>query len=232
MRIAILLDPEINPKLADEYFRKKPEHFSFLWLKQVMVKRYERFCMARLKELIDEAYIVTKLRRLLATPAGSYVEQAVREQIENIESRLALRPRLNLSALNVRQLTALLIVLEVRQLGIPPEKLRPLYTWLQDSIEFAFELVSAGFQAFLITDLREHFAIWSDGDLADDLILGAGDRSHGVIVLCLNHIINRIFEGMGIGRRPVRWHFFHTYTEFIGKIEPIWPTESNLGKVG
>jgi len=56
VKIAILLDREANPKLADEYFHKKPGHFPFLWLSYLMVPSQEEFCLALLRELVDEHF--------------------------------------------------------------------------------------------------------------------------------------------------------------------------------
>jgi hypothetical protein len=222
VKIAVLLDYELDPKLADEYFRKKPDHFPYLWLRQVMLKSNERFCLARLKELIDENHVIIKLRNLLSTPAGSYIESRFKKQIEQVEDSLSTTPpkKLDLRSLNGQQLAALLAAEKVRRLGIPVEKLIPLRAWLEESIAFAFRLVAVGYQAFLITDLKEHYAIWSDGDLADDLILGADEKADGKIVLCLNEIINNVFQVYGIERKTLEWHFFHAYEENIEHIEP------------
>lgn len=224
VRIAVLLDHDINPNLADEYFRKKPDHFDYLWLRQVMVKDNERFCLARLKELIDENHVIVKLRKLLSTPAGSHIEKTFREQLELVEAKLSVTEpskKIDPQSLNGQQLASLIVVKKLHQLGVPIEKLSPLLAWLQGAIEFAFTLVAHGFQAFLITDLKEHFAIWSDDDLADDLILGAEDKAEAKIVMCLNQIINDVFQAYGQERIPIQWHFFHAYAENIGHIEPV-----------
>jgi len=81
-------------------------------------------------------------------------------------------------------------------------------------------IVGSGFQAFLITDLEGRHAIWSDGDLADDLILSPDVSKQPNVVLCLNDIINDILEEVGSERQEIQWHFFHSYLEFIKKIVP------------
>ena len=53
VRIAILLDQQINPKLAREYFRKKPNHFQYVWLSQVLMPERESKCLNQLREMIE-----------------------------------------------------------------------------------------------------------------------------------------------------------------------------------
>ncbi|MBC8505955.1 MAG: hypothetical protein H8D34_13920 [Chloroflexi bacterium] len=218
-----LLDSDVNPKLADEYFRKKPNHFEYLWLWDVVDKKNEAFCLARLKEIITENHVMVRLRNLLATPAGEYIEQKLQSQLESIEERLSLHPprKINLQELNGSQIAALIIVSELHKMGIPRERLKPLLAWLRNSVEFAFTLVLHGFQAFLVTDLKEYNAIWSDGDFANDIILGAEDNADARIVMCLNKVINTILKAGGMETAQLQWHFFHAYEENIGHIEPV-----------
>ena len=222
VKIAILLDSDVNPKLADDYFRKKPDHFEYLWLWDVLNKDNEAFCLARLKEIITENHVIVRLRNLLATPTGEYIEKRLQSQLESVEEHLSLHPprQLNLQELNGSGLAALIIVSELHKLGIPREKLRPIRAWLENGVEFAFTLVLHGFQAFLVTDLKEYNAIWSDGDFADDIILGAEDNAEARIVMCLNKVINTILKAGGMEPTQLQWHFFHTYNENIGHIEP------------
>src|SRR2546425_5439714 len=51
VKIAILLDREIDPRLADKFFHSKPESFQFQWLSRVLLPKYEADC---LKFLGDE----------------------------------------------------------------------------------------------------------------------------------------------------------------------------------
>ncbi len=120
---------------------------------------------------------------------------------------------------------ALQIVAQLREIGVPIEHLRSLYVWLQDGIDFAFKLVLLGFQAFLVTDLHGRHAIWSDGDLADDIIIGAEYNSKPNIIICLNKILNDFWKANGLEEQNLTWHFFHSYKEFVGKIVPIWELE-------
>jgi hypothetical protein len=53
VKIAILLDGQINPDLAKEYFRKKPDHFPYLWLSDVLMPERESTCLEQLREMIE-----------------------------------------------------------------------------------------------------------------------------------------------------------------------------------
>ena len=49
VKIAILLDREIDPKLSIEYFHKKPNHFPFVWLSDVLMPEREPKCLDRFR---------------------------------------------------------------------------------------------------------------------------------------------------------------------------------------
>lgn len=55
-KIAILLDEQVNPHLAKEYFRKKPDHFPYLWLSDVLMPEHESRCLIRLREAIESRF--------------------------------------------------------------------------------------------------------------------------------------------------------------------------------
>ena len=52
VKIAILLDRQIDPKLADKFFHSKPESFPFLWLSWVLMPKYEADCFQFLSDEI------------------------------------------------------------------------------------------------------------------------------------------------------------------------------------
>jgi hypothetical protein len=228
VKVAILLDPKVNPKVASEYFHKKPDHFPYLWLSCLLVPSCELLCSALLRELIDEDASINRLRRILSSPASGFVEETLSKKLEEIEDFLERNiPRnSNLPKRTVSQVAAIQIISRIRNMGLPVKRLSPLYAWLQNGIHFAFTLVALGFQAFLITDLEQHFAIWSDSDLADDLFAGAEDSDRVCLVLCLNKIINDLLVVNGLERQPLRWNLFHIYEEQIGKIIPSWELDS------
>lgn len=99
-KIAILLDRELNPKLANEYCHKKPDSFPFLWLSDLMLQSRKEHCITLLCKFIDE--ITPNFSMLLAGKeissgtqmAGKYRlvearasrEQALWKIIENLTS--------------------------------------------------------------------------------------------------------------------------------------------------
>ena len=53
VKIAILLDEQIKPDLAKEYFHKKPDHFPYLWLSDVLMPERESTCLNQLHDAIE-----------------------------------------------------------------------------------------------------------------------------------------------------------------------------------
>lgn len=233
VKIAVLLDRQIDPRLATEYFRKKPDHFPYLWLSQATLPRYEAVCLARLVELIDEDSSIRRLRRILSTPAGRRLEEPLRRQMERIEGALSEDGRTDrkVCELTNHEVVALRVIAKIRDMGVPVERLRSLYAWLHDEevMRHAFTLVVFGFQAFLVTDLDGQHPIWSDGDMADDVILGAENSERASVVVCLNKFINDALAEGGHEKRALSFHFFHTYAEHLGKIVPAWETDDEAG---
>ena len=59
-------------------------------------------------------------------------------------------------------------------------------------------------------------------------VLGAAeDHDRAEIVLRLNPVVNSILSAAGHERQPLRWHFFSTYLEHIGRLEPAAPAGQN-----
>ena len=52
IKIAILLDKEINPKLAHEYFHKKPNAFDYIWLSDLLIESQKERCLIELHEVL------------------------------------------------------------------------------------------------------------------------------------------------------------------------------------
>lgn len=53
IKIAILLDKEINYKLADEYFHKKPDTFPHLWLSDLLIESRKKYYLIILHNLLS-----------------------------------------------------------------------------------------------------------------------------------------------------------------------------------
>jgi len=232
VKVAILIDREIDPEVARQYFRKKPHAFPFLWLRQVLDEGWETITLARLHEIIDENHSVVRLRRLLIGTHADAVSEAMELVLGSLESRLETPQHPTARAPTGKQVLALQVVKLIKDNGIPVERLRSLFHWLCESIEYAIEIVSCGFQAFLITDLESRHAVWSDGDLADDLIVCSSDSPKAQIVVCMNPIINGFLMDHGYGKRELRFHFFHSYAEFIERIIPTAGTASGSPRPG
>jgi hypothetical protein len=153
VKIAVLLDREINPKLAAEYFRKKPDSFPYLWLSQVLLPSHEATSYARLRELIDENAAIVRLRRVLEHPAGEQFEPIVRDLLRDFETTFALHtldmPKPANAKMTYRQVISLIILGQVKKLGIPPKTLRYVYGWLQSNLQEILTSVEQGFKTYL-----------------------------------------------------------------------------------
>jgi hypothetical protein len=220
VKIAILLDDDVDKKVSTEYFRKKPDCFPFLWLRHVIDPYWESYCIGLLRELTDENSVITQTRELLASPKGEISAEILKKQIAKIKTILGVekKPRaIDLSKITGTQLACLLILKRVKELGIPSEKMHSFIAWLPTVMPHAFELVILGFQAFIVTDFKGNHALWSDGDLADDLFLAADKKPEANVVICVNEPINTVFEIMGQEKKEVQFHMFHAYFELLDK---------------
>lgn len=224
VKIAVLLDWDVDRQVSTELFRKRPNHFPFLWVSQVLDPRLEPLAIARLRELIDEGSAVRLVRRLVASPSGSAVEQKLADVLRKVEAsvRLARPASDQAKELTAKQVVALQVLKKFIDMGVPIDHLRSLYAYLIESLDSAYTLVLGGFQAFLVTDLNGGHGIWSDGDLADDLIMGAESSDEPNVIVCLNKYVNDLIERQGLSRSQLKWHFFHTYVELVGQITPAF----------
>jgi hypothetical protein len=198
-----------------------------LWLQHVLEPGWEAITIARLRELIDENHSIIRLRRLISGSHADAVDRTMQDILGKIEARLAGGSASSLPRLNGKQVIALQVLGLVKGMGVPVERLRSLFQWLVESVDYALTVMFSGFQAFLITDLQGRHAIWSDADLADDLIVGQSDTPAGQVVICLNPIVNAFLARNGRAKAKLRFHFFHSYSEFI---ERVIPKEFKVGK--
>jgi hypothetical protein len=222
-KIAILIESTVDSRVSTEFFRKRPNHFPYLWLRVILEPQWQNATVSLLRELTDDNRNIQRVRRLLASPYGPLFDDALRKIIDRLEQRIPRRDGDSpTTPLNGYQRGALLVIAAIRDLGVPIDKLRALYAWLADAIEFAFEIAACGAHPFLITDLKGRNAIWSSGDIADCLFLAPAEKEAAEILVDLHPVINRIREAYGFEKREVSWTFFHTYAEQIGKIIPAW----------
>ena len=165
--------------------------------------------------LVDEDASINRLRRILSSSEGHRYEELLYKQLASIEADLNSEKAASEESQEPtgREYIILQIITKIRKMGVPMERLGSLDAWLQKNVGFAFTLVALGLQAFLKTDLDGHYAIWAAGDFADSLIIGGEDDDQVYLVICLNSTINDLLEDMGMERRVLQKHFFHTYEE-------------------
>ena len=226
-RTAILVDSEVDSRVSIQFFRKRPNHFPFLWLRTVFEPRWENQAIALLRELTDDNSNIQRIRRLLSSSKGLLVDDALAQVVQRLEERIVADKRASPSArpLNGYHRAALLVIGAIRELGVPVQKLRALYLWLADSIEYAFEIAGCGLHPFLITNLEGQNAIWSVGDVADCVFMAPAENISADILVDLHPIVNRVRSAYGLGQHKLGLTFFHTYAEQIGKIVPAWEME-------
>ncbi|MFA5598396.1 MAG: hypothetical protein WDA26_12600, partial [Pusillimonas sp.] len=216
-KIAVLIDHDADPSVSNEYFRKKPDSYPFFWLRDVLDNDWEKISIVRLREVIDEKYCVNEVRKLLEGNYGENVDHLLRKVISEVKTKLP--PRKNSKPIQVSglQILALKVIKSINKMGIPMDRLRSLYQWLELSMKHAFTIASSGIHALLVTDLESEHAIWSDGDLADVLLICPDENLKPQIVVSLNSIINSFLEENNLEPFQIRLHFFHSYFEFIGE---------------
>lgn len=218
VKIAVLIDPEVDSSVSTQYFRKKPNAFPFLWLRHVLSANWEPITVARLRELIDENHSVAQLRRLLAGPGADFVDETMRKILEQVESKLPTSTSSTPPQLTGKEVLSLRILGLIKNMGVPVERLRSLFHWLVESTEYAIEVICCGLQAFLITDLDGRHAIWSSGDLVDDLIVFPPETASANVVVYLNPIFNEFFTRTGQTKVELKLHLFHTFEEFLERL--------------
>jgi hypothetical protein len=231
VKIAIILDPDIDESVSTQFFRKKPDAFPYLWLNNVLDIKWEKIIVARLHELIDENNSIVKLRRMLSTKYGNDIDTLIGKTLEQIESKITVEKEPKEKTYSGKEILAYLILKKILEKGIPTCKLRSLHQWLVASIDYGVEVVQSGFKAYLITDLQGRNAIWSAGDFIDDFMIIDEDTINNCqLVLCLNPIINNFFEKIGMKSAEEKFHLYHNYIEFIKKVETVFDLENSYQK--
>lgn len=189
-------------------------------------KRLDKQAEFELRSYSKESPVIEVLKKLRFTAYGNYLEQDFYKRLKKIASTLELKSfsveaePIKLTAYQIIALEALKRLLE---LGVSINFLRDLYSWLmkRDVMSNAITLVELGYQTFLIIG-SDGPAIWTDADLADYLFLGSENRKNADAIICLNEIINSIFETLGYDKQPIKHELFCTYREhIIGKGE-VW----------
>ena len=122
-KIAVLLDEQINPELAANFFRKKPEGLPFFWLSQVMMPSKTAECRAKLRQLLsmpplhatgpsESKDVVVQV----ANAQGSIVAQTAGGDI-HINQKKVLRPQITREPGDITEETAHEIQELIRELA-------------------------------------------------------------------------------------------------------------------
>jgi hypothetical protein len=188
-------------------------------------KRLDKQAEFELRSYSKESPVIEVLKKLRFTAYGNYLEQDFYKRLKKIASTLepkssSIEPKpIKLTAYQVIVFAALNRLLE---LGLSMDFLREVYSWLmkKDVMSHAITLVELGYRTFLIIGSDGKPAIWNDTDLADYLFLGSENRKIADAIICLNDIINSLFETLGYEKQPIKYELFYTYREhIIGKGE-------------
>ncbi|MEZ2224653.1 DUF4365 domain-containing protein [Microcoleus sp.] len=197
-------------------------------------KKLDKQAELELRSYSKDSPVIEGLKKLRFTAYGNYLEQDFYKKLKKIASTLEPKSSsveaepIKLTAYQVIALEALKRLLE---LGVSMDFSREVYSWLmkKDVMSHAIRLVELGYQTFLIIGSDGKPAIWNDADLADYLFLGSENRKIADAIICLNDIINSLFETLGYDKQPIKHELFYTYRENIKEIKFIW--EEELAKI-
>lgn len=123
-KVAVLLDEQIQPKLAATFFRKKPEGLPFLWLSQVIMPSRAADCGAKLRQLLSTPTLHATSAPTARGPAivqlahakDSIVAQTVEGDI-HINHRKVVRPQIAREPGDITEQTAYEIQELIRELA-------------------------------------------------------------------------------------------------------------------
>jgi len=71
IKVAVLLDEAVDPRLAPQYFHKKPHPFPYLWLSEILVSNRKWFCLNKLRKIVKFAntFVIPDLPLMLPDPS-------------------------------------------------------------------------------------------------------------------------------------------------------------------
>ncbi len=185
-KIAVIIDETVDPKIFERFIRENPdESFPFVFIGELF------------EDPPTNAYL--KLRVLIAGDEEATFQRMLRAKISkanflnwckqhgiNVFSGEELRNH----DITYAQVFVAIVLLKCRKQGIAKGKLKSLGQWLskQNTLNYIFFRVDAGFNMFLYTDLNENFAAYSDIELSDWIRAGHY-FSQPYILLSLNAVI-------------------------------------------
>jgi len=104
---------------------------------------------------------------------------------------------------SVKDIIKLAVIKNLRDLGIPLHRLKPLVNWLNTTIviEYALYDVIRGFNCFIHTNLKDHYDICREDELRESVSY----HDNSFIYLRMNQLINDIFQKVGLPTFKVRF---------------------------
>jgi hypothetical protein len=120
-KIAVLLDEQVNAKLAANFFRKKPEGLPFLWLSQVIMPSKVAECRLKLRQLLTMPPLHTQdsptaVVQVAHAQADGIIAQTAEGDI-HINQKKVVRPQITRDPGDITEETAHMIQELIRQLS-------------------------------------------------------------------------------------------------------------------
>lgn len=185
IKIAIIIDKEIDNKVIDKFLRENPENnypyfFMSMILKQENVVKF----VTNLREVIyrKDIYVAYEILRK-KTSYKEFVKLCKNENIKILTSHLE-------SEITFKDIFITYLASKVLRITRDNEKVVKLLKWLSDDklIEFIVFKIRIGFNVFIFSDLNETFCIESDIEFQDWLHI-MNKEENPFIILSLNKII-------------------------------------------
>jgi len=196
VKIAIIIDKEIDKKVLEKYLRENPENnYPYLFISQILDKSKIVNTIRLLRDIIyknDKDELLEMINKKV-----SYKEFVNRCNEENIK---ILKSPINISDATFKNIFITIIANRILKISHDNDKVLNLIKWLNDEklIEFILFKVNLGFNIFIYTDLCETFCIESDAEFLDSLRI-FHELENTFIVLPLNKILyeidDKIFKG-------------------------------------
>jgi Domain of unknown function (DUF4365) len=187
-------------------------------------KKLDEKSNTELNNYAQDSPLIEELRKLRFSAYGNYLEQDLHKKLRTILEQIKSKEsstEVEYTRLTTHQVIALESLKRLLVLGISIDILRGLYAWLmrENIISNAIRTVELGYQTFLILGSDGKPAIWTAFDLADYLFIGSEDRKMSDAIICMNEIINMVFETLGYDKKVVKHTLFYTHQENIKEIK-------------
>ncbi len=219
--IIALYDPSSEDMLWQTVLLRHIEKTTKGW--KILVpysKKLDERSSFELKNYAQDSPLVEELRKLRFSSYDNHLEQYLYKSLRVFLRQLKgeeFSGEAELTKFTPHQVIALEALKRLLTLGVSIEILKGLHVWLmkKNIIGNAIRLVELGYQTFLIIGSDGKPAIWTALDLADYLFIGSENRKISDAIVCLNEIINTIFETLGYEKKVVKHELFYTRRENI-----------------